>query len=117
MDLVKRIKAGVWKGTAEYLDVDQGIVGLYGFMPGQKVPPGVPSTVVGEVKALLQRMQKGEFTRFDLFAGPLTDNKGKLLLPAGEKLSQTDLEGIAGCKVCMRWLTQGLVGQVSAAKH
>ncbi len=117
VDLVKRIKAGVWKGTAEYLDVDQGIVGLYGFMPGQKVPPGVPSTVVGEVKALLQRMQKGEFTRFDLFAGPLTDNKGKLLLPAGEKLSQTDLEGIAGCKVCMRWLTQGIVGQVSAAKH
>jgi len=97
--------------------VDSGIVGLYGFMPGQTVPAGVPPVVVQQVKEQLGRMQRGELSRFDLFAGPLSDNKGKLLLPAGQKLTQADLEGLEGCRVCMRWLVEGIVGQVAAVKH
>jgi basic membrane protein A len=112
VDLVRRIKAGTWKGTAEYLDVDSGIVGLYGFMPGQRVPPGVPDEVVPRVQALLKQMRSGKFTRFDLFRGPLTDNRGKKVLGEGQTLTQRDLEGLKGCKVCMNWLAQGIVGEL-----
>ncbi len=116
VDLVRRIQAGTWKGGAEYPDVAQGIVGLYGFMPGQQVPRGVPAEVVPRVKELLGKMQAGAFSRFDVFAGPLTDNQGRQLLAAGARLTQRDLEGLQGCEVCMGWLAQGIVGQLPERK-
>ena len=112
VDLVRRIRAGTWKGTAEYPDVDSGIVGLYGFMQGEEVPKGVPAGVVPQIKELLSQMQAGKLTRFDVFGGPLHDNAGKQVLPAGKQLSQKDLEGLPGCTVCMRWLAQGIVGRL-----
>jgi basic membrane protein A len=64
-------------------------------------------------------MLKGEFTRFDVFAGPIKDNHGKEIVPAGEKLTQSDLEGIDAtvgaqigrdaCTYCMNWLAEGFV--------
>jgi len=114
--LVERVKAGTWKGTSEYLDVDSGLVGLFGFMPGQTPPAGIPAEVVPQVKELLAKMQAGTFTRFDVFAGPLEDNTGKALLKAGEKLDDKDLEGLEGCKVCMGWLAKGVVGQLPERK-
>jgi basic membrane protein A and related proteins len=116
VDLVKRIRAGTWKAGAEYLDVPAGIVGLDGFMPGQKPAAGVPADAVPRVKELLAKMQSGAFTRFDVFAPPLLDNKGRELLKAGEKLDQKDLEGLPGCKVCMGWLAQGIVGELPAKR-
>jgi basic membrane protein A len=112
VDLVKRIQAGTWKGSAEYLDVDSGVVGLLGFMEGEAVPKGVPAAVVPTIKELLAKMQKGEFTRFDVFRGPLTDNTGKQLLGQGKTLSQKDLEGLEGCTICMKWLAQGILGRL-----
>jgi basic membrane protein A len=112
IDLVKRIRAGKWKGTSEYLDVDSGIVGLYGFMEGEEVPAGVPADVVPRVKELLARMQAGKLTRFDIFRGPLVDNTGKKVLAEGKRMTQKDLEGLPGCSVCMKWLAQGIVGRL-----
>lgn len=112
VDLIGRIRSGKWKGASEYLDVDSGIVGLHGFMEGQKVPAGVPADVVPRVRDLLAEMQAGKLTRFDIFKGPLEDNGGKQVLPAGGRLTQKDLEGLPGCKVCMSWLTRGIVGQL-----
>ena len=118
VELIRQIQAGTWKGTAEYHDVDRGIVGLFGFMKGQTVPAGVPPSVVPRVKELLAKMQAGKFTRFDVFRGPLTDNKGKQVLAAGKTMTQQDLEGLKGCTVCMSWLAQGIVGQLPARnKH
>lgn len=116
IDLVKRIQAGSWRGGSEYLDVASGIVGLYGFMAKQSVPSGVPAEAAAAVKELLAKMRAGSFTRFDVFAGPLVDNAGRERLPAGGKLTQPDLEGLEGCKVCMSWLAQGIVGQLPAKK-
>ena len=54
-------------------------------------------------------MLAGKFTRFDVFAGPLTDNTGKELLAAGEKLVQADLDQFppgapgADAQTCMYW--------------
>jgi basic membrane protein A len=116
VELVRRMRAGTWRGGSEYLDVPAGVVGLYGFMPGHEPPPGVPAEVVPRVRDLLRRMQAGSFSRFDVFAGPLHDNRGRRLLGPGEKLAQKDLEGLPGCKVCMSWLAQGMVGELPAKR-
>jgi basic membrane protein A and related proteins len=127
LDVVKQIQAGTWKPGNAYLDADSGIVGFYGFMEGQTPQPGVPAEVVDQVKAKLAEMQAGKFTRFDIFKGPLKDNTGKEIVPAGVSLTQEDLEGIdAGtikafnltdrkaCTVCMNWLVDGIQGTIPA---
>ena len=40
-------------------------------------------------------MLAGEFTRFDVFKGPITDNQGNVVLAEGESLEQIDLDGFA----------------------
>ncbi len=37
-------------------------------------------------------MLAGKFTRFDVFTGPINDNKGNVVLPAGQSLQQVDLD-------------------------
>ena len=44
------------------------------------------------MKDTLAKMLAGEFGRFDVFAGPIKDNTGKEILPAGAKLEQSDLD-------------------------
>ena len=49
-----------------------------------------------------------------LSAGPIVDNTGKELLPAGQKLEQSDLDQFppgapgAECSVCMYWWNEGI---------
>ncbi|MCY3660504.1 MAG: BMP family ABC transporter substrate-binding protein [Caldilineaceae bacterium] len=100
-----------------YYGFPEDMLGLYGFMEGQVPQPMVPDWVVPEVRAVLQAMRSGEFTRFDIFTGPIHDNQGNLIVPEGVSLMQSDLEGIApelgthlgrpGCTICMNWLAEG----------
>jgi len=101
-----------WTAKSYYLDVASGIVGLHGFEQGQTPPGGIPAATVAKVKALRAKMTAGELTRFDIFAGPLSDNTGKVVLAEGKKMTQKDLEGLPGCEVCMNWLAEGVVGQI-----
>ncbi|MBI5481598.1 MAG: BMP family ABC transporter substrate-binding protein [Deltaproteobacteria bacterium] len=112
VDLVRQIRAGSWKPSAWYGDVDSGVLGLYGFEEGRTPGPGVPAAVVPLVRQKLADMKAGKFTRFDVFAAPLKDNKGNVVLPAGKKMTQEDLEGREGCAVCMSWLAEGIVGEI-----
>ena len=125
LDIVKQIQAGTWKPGNDYRDADSGIVGFYGFMEGQNPQPGVPTEVVDQVKAKLADMLAGKFTRFDVFKGPIKDNTGKEIVPAGQSLTQEDLEGIdagtieafnltdrTACTVCMNWLVEGIQGTI-----
>ena len=112
IDLVKQIRAGTWKPSSWYGDVATGVVGLYGFEEGETPLPGVPASVVPRIRAKLAEMRAGRFTRFDVFRGPITDNKGRQVLQPGGRLSQEDLEGLKGCSVCMSWLVQGVVGEI-----
>src|SRR5258706_11212218 len=59
LDIVKQIQAGTWKPGNDYLDAQSGIVGLYGFMEGQKPQPGVPADVVPIVQGKLADMLAG----------------------------------------------------------
>jgi basic membrane protein A and related proteins len=105
----------------DYFDADSGGLGLYGFMEGQELTKGLSDldpAVIKEVKDLMAKALKGEFTRFDVFSGPIKDNKGKEIVPAGEKFVQADLdqfppgaEGLA-CKYCMYWWAEGIAAEL-----
>jgi basic membrane protein A len=119
-----KIAAGVidksYKPGYDYFDADSGGLGLYGFMEGETPTKGVselPPEVIQQVKDTLAKMQKGEFTRFDVFAGPIKDNTGKEIVPAGAKLEQADLDQFdpkSGCKYCMHWWAEGVTAELPA---
>jgi len=116
-DVVKQTIAKTYKPGWQYFDVDSGSLGIFGFMEGQTLTTGVkdlPPEVIQTVKDTLAQMQAGKFTRFDVFAGPVKDNTGKIVVPAGEKMVQADLDqfppGAPGleCKYCMKWWADGI---------
>jgi len=117
------VNAGSYKAGYDYFDADAGGLGLYGFMEGQTPTKGVadlPPEVIQQVKDTLAKMQKGEFTRFDVFAGPIKDNTGKEIVPAGAKLEQADLDQFPPgadnlkCKYCMHWWAEGVTAELPA---
>jgi basic membrane protein A len=120
-----KIAQGVADGTYtpgwDYFDGDSNALGLYGFMEGQELTSGVsdlPPEVITEVKDLLAKNLAGEFTRFDVFAGEIKDNKGNVVVPAGEKMVQADLDqfppGAPGleCEYCMYWWADGITSEL-----
>jgi basic membrane protein A and related proteins len=120
LDIVSKMQAGAWKPENFYGSAADGMLGLYGFMEGQTPYKSVPQSVIPQVKDVLAQMQADKFTRFDIFKGPMKDNQGKEIIPAGVSLTQSDLEGlndgymkafnITGrepCKICMNYLVEG----------
>ena len=119
------ISEGVRDGTYEvgwhYFDADTGGMGLFGFMEGEKTTSGVaglPAEDVQLVKDTLAKMLSGEFDRFDLFSGPIVDNQGNVIVPDGERFSQSDIDqfppGAPGleCKYCMYWWADGIMAEL-----
>jgi basic membrane protein A len=125
--IAEQVKAGTYTAGYEYFDADSKAMGLYGFMDGQSPQPGIkdlPAADVTKVKETLAKMLDGSFGRFDVFAGPITDNTGKQILAAGQKLEQSDLDQFpnpkadppnSNCKTCMNWLVDGINGSIPAA--
>ena len=119
--IAEQVKAKTYTAGYEYFDADTGALGLFGFMAGQTPQPGIkdlPAADVQMVKDTLAKMLAGTFNRFDVFAGPITDNTGKQVLAAGQKLVQSDLDqfppGAPGseCTVCMHWFADGITGTI-----
>ncbi len=114
VSIVQSMIDGTFVGEDLYFDVDSGSLGLLGFMEGQTPQPGVPESVIPQVQEILAQMEAGEMTRFDVFTGPINDNKGNEVVPAGVSLTQSDLEGLTGvegrddCTICMNWLAEGV---------
>jgi len=110
-----------YKPGWDYFDADSGGLGLFGFMEGQELTAGekdLPPEVIQMVRDTLAKMLKGEFTRFDVFTGPIKDNQGNIIVPEGEKMVQADLdqfppgaEGLA-CKYCMYWWAEGITAEL-----
>jgi basic membrane protein A len=118
-----RIAQGVIDGTYvpgwDYFDAETGALGLFGFMEGQEPQPGVAEldqAVIDEVRSILSQMLAGEFTRFDVFSGPILDNQGNIVVPEGEALEQVDLDAFPeyglGCKYCMKWWAEGITAEL-----
>jgi basic membrane protein A len=124
--LIEEMIAGVFQPDDIYFDVDSGSLGLLGFMEGQEPAPGVPEAVIPQVREILGKMMAGEFSRFDVYTGPIRNNKGEEVIPAGVSLTQSDLEGIDAelgqllgrdpCAICMNWLAEGIVPDAEIPK-
>jgi basic membrane protein A len=121
------VYAGIAQGTIDgtyvpgfqYFDADAGAMGLYGFMEGQTPQPGVedlPAADVQLVRDTLAAALAGDFTRFDVFKGPISDNQGNLILADGVSLEQLDLDGFAEfgspCITCMYWWAEGITAEL-----
>jgi basic membrane protein A and related proteins len=110
-----------YKPGFDYFDADSGSLGLYGFMEGQKLTKGeseLPAADIQMVRDILAQMLAGKFTRFDVFSGPIVDNKGNTIVPAGQKFEQADIDqfppGAPGleCKYCMYWWAEGITAEL-----
>ncbi len=117
--IVEGSRAGTWRGGWEYFDADSGALGLFGFMDGETPQPGVeglPEEDLAMIRDTLAQMLAGEFTRFDVFKGPITDNQGNLVLADGVSLEQLDLDGFSQfgseCKTCMYWWNQNITAEL-----
>ena len=117
--IIEEARAGTWVGGWEYFDADSGGLGLYGFMEGQELMPGVadlPAEDLQMVRDTLAQMLAGEFTRFDVFKGPIYNNQGELVLADGVSLEQLDLDGFAefgsDCSVCMYWWNENITAEL-----
>ena len=117
--IAKDTKAGTYVAGFQYFDANASAMGLFGFMEGQTPQPGVqglPAEDVQLIKDTLAAALEGKFTRFDVFKGPIRDNKGNEILPAGVSLEQLDLDGFkefgSPCKTCMYWWAEGVTAEL-----
>jgi basic membrane protein A len=94
---LRRVKAamnGTWKSGFYYGSLKDGFVGLAQY--GPKVTKATKAKIAAKKAALLS----GKFYEF---AGPLYDQKGKLRVKKGQRLTVKDL-------YAMSWLVRGVIG-------
>jgi basic membrane protein A len=112
---------GTYEVGFQYFEADSGGLGLFGFMDGQDLTVGMqdlPPEVITKVRDTLDQMLAGEFTRFDVFSGPIYDNQGNLIIPEGQKFEYADIDqfppGAPGleCKYCMYWWAEGVTAEL-----
>ncbi|HUS85203.1 MAG TPA: BMP family ABC transporter substrate-binding protein [Anaerolineales bacterium] len=118
-EIAEGIIAGTYTPGWDYFDADTGALGLYGFMAGEELTPGVaelPEDVIQAVRDLVADTLAGDFTRFSVFTGPIYDNQGNLVVPEGEALEQVDLDAFPeyglGCEYCMKWWAEGITAEL-----
>jgi basic membrane protein A len=94
---IKAALSGTWTSGNVWGGIQDGMirVGEFG--------PKVPKAVQDEVLAKQRLMGSGKLLPF---AGPIADNEGKLVLPAGQSLSDAQI-------LNMNYLVQGVQGRVS----
>lgn len=118
-------KAGTYKPGFEYFGSDASAMGLFGFMEGQTLQAGAADVDPADlqlVKDTLAAALAGKFTRFDVFAGPITDNKGNVVLAEGARMEQADIDCFAvgdspRCKVGMYWWLDGITAELPALSN
>jgi basic membrane protein A len=111
--------AGTHVPGFQYFDSSEGGMGLYGFMEGQTLQPGVadlPAEDLQLVRDTLAAALAGDFNRFDVFKGEILDNQGNVILADGVSLEQLDLDGFAEfgspCQTCMYWWAEGITAEL-----
>ena len=97
---LRRVKAamnGTWKPGFYYGSIKDGFTNLAPF--GPKVSAATRAKINARKKAIVS----GKFYEFQ---GPLYDQKGKLMVPAGKRLTIPQL-------YTMQWLVKGVIGNIS----
>ncbi len=93
---VKSVLDGTWKPTFYYGDMADGLVELAPM--SNLVPPQVQKLV----NAMENEIKSGNF---DPFEGPIYDQSGKLMIPAGQRATLDQLLSI-------QWFVQGVIGSI-----
>jgi basic membrane protein A len=119
LNIAQQTKAGTYKPGSEYFDADSGALGLYGFMEGDTPTAGaaaLPAEDLQLIRDTLKAALEGKFTRFDVFKGPIEDNKGTMIVPDGALIEQIDIDCFAGgdvpCKTGMYWWADGVTAEL-----
>ena len=73
---------GKFHGDVDWIDMESGIVGL---------SPLTPNVALGTEAAVAAATSRFVSRRFDVFYGPVRDNRGVLRVPAGESMSDATL--------------------------
>jgi basic membrane protein A len=97
---LRRIKAaiaGTWKPGFYYGSIKDGFTDLAPFGPG--VSAKTKAMIAAKKKALVNGS-------FNVFAGPISDQSGKVVIPKGKHPGIKELYS-------MQWLVKGIVGSVS----
>jgi simple sugar transport system substrate-binding protein len=94
---VKAVMDGSWASGTVWGGVKEGMVRVGDF------GPKVPKKVQDEVLAKQKQLGAG---KLHPFTGPITDNEGRSVLPAGQQLSDEQI-------LSMNYLVAGVVGKVS----
>ncbi len=98
---VARVKAamnGTWKPGFYYGSIKDGFTSLAPY--GSKVSAKTKAQIAAKKKAIVSG-------KFNVFQGPLYDQKGKLMVPAGKRLK------VLPDLYAMQWLVKGVIGTVS----
>ena len=122
-EIVKYVREGASLSESIYFDADSGGMGLYGFMVGEEPTEGVKTLsedVKQNVQSLLNEMLSGNFEYLDIFRGEIRDNQGRVIVPAGERLSDADIDQFPPgdpkekCKYpeCMYWFAEGIIAEL-----
>lgn len=93
---VKAALAGQWQSGSVWGGVKDGMIRVGDF--GPKVPQAVQD-------AILAKQQEVGSGKLLPFTGPITDNEGQLILPAGQTLSDAQI-------LNMNYLVQGVQGRI-----
>lgn len=93
-EIATQVSKGTWKPSAIWWGIDTGIVDL------APISEKVPSKIVEKVKAEKANIIAG---KNKIFVGPIKDNQGKLVVPAGKIMTDQELlsfnffvEGVQG---------------------
>ncbi len=96
VDKVKQVMNGTWQVSEYWGGFESNNMQLSPFHGS------VPQEVVEKVTAARDKLEQGVDT---IFAGPLYDQSGKIMIPEGSQASDKDL-------LTMRWLIQGVKGSI-----
>ncbi|MBW1972669.1 MAG: BMP family ABC transporter substrate-binding protein [Deltaproteobacteria bacterium] len=96
VETVKSVINGTWKPREYWGGFDKSNVKLSPFHPS------VPENVRKKVLKELEKLKRGED---NIFKGPIKNQKGEIVIPAGKKATDKDL-------LIMRWLVEGVAGKI-----
>ncbi|HMN94678.1 MAG TPA: BMP family ABC transporter substrate-binding protein [Hydrogenophaga sp.] len=96
---VQAVLEGRWASGSVWGGVREGMIGVEGF------GPRLPSAVREEVLARQAELSAGRVQVFDARQTDLRDNRGRVVVPRGSRLSDPQILG-------MNWLVEGVVGRL-----
>ncbi len=97
VDIARSVSDGTWKAEVKRYGLQTGDIHFYPY------GPSVPANVRTRVNAAERYVSDGKAKEFD---GPITDNTGKIAVPAGQSLSTPDQQFS-----CCTWLIEGVEGK------